>query len=173
MDAHTSPGSPLASNLRLKAQGLSLHAPRLTPKLHLPLRLPCIFPASDTQLSLWGLILSEECVRESVSKEHLSRPHASSAEPQGSQGDRGRTWLRSLNPNPAPMLQAPSPRQDLELLRISRHHSLQTPLATDVETEAQREKELAQSHLATSRGFFIVFYFQVAPKCQSQFRPAF
>lgn len=143
LDAHTSPGSPLASNLRLKAQGLSLHAPRLTPKLHLPLRLPCIFPASDTQLSLWGLILSEECVRESISKEHLSRPHASSAEPQGSQGDRGRTWLRSLNPNPAPVLQAPSPRQDLELLRISRHHLLQSPLATDVETEAQREKGLA------------------------------
>ena len=130
-------------------------------------------PLTDAQLSLWGLILSEECVRESVSKEHLSRPHASSAEPQGSQGDRGRTWLRSLNPNPAPMLQAPSPRQDLELLRISRHHSLQTPLATDVETEAQTEKGLAQSHLATSRGFLIVFYFQVAPKFQSQFRSAF
>ena len=33
--------------LGLKAQGLFLHAPHLTPKLHLPLQLPWIFPASD------------------------------------------------------------------------------------------------------------------------------
>lgn len=168
------PMPPLAHlslpTLGLKAQGLSLNAPCLLPSYTSHFNsLGSFQPLTDTQLSLWRCILSYECFRESVSREHLPCPHASSSEPQGSQIDRGRTLLRSLNPNPAPMLQVPSPTPGF---RISWHHLLQSPFATDVETEAQREEWLAQSHLATSIGSLIVFYSQVAPKFQSQSRPA-
>lgn len=70
------------------------------------------------------------------------------------------------------MLQAPSPTPGFRITKISWHHLLQSPFATDVETEAQREEWLAQSHLVTSIGSLIVFYSQLAPKFQSQSRPA-